>query len=51
MTKKEKAEIERMIGELDTAVGKLLMMALTNKLIEDAMLQVSRVSFDLDELL
>ncbi|MFY9380513.1 MAG: hypothetical protein WAP07_09820 [Acutalibacteraceae bacterium] len=51
MTKKEIEKISELISELDTAVGKLIVPATKNELVEDAMQQVSKVSFELSNML
>lgn len=51
MTSKEREKIEKIISELDTAVGKLLVPSMRDKLVQDAMKQVSKTSFDLGNLL
>lgn len=51
MTNKEKNKIEKIISELDTAVGKLLVSSTKDELVKEAMKQVSKVSFDLGNLL
>jgi len=48
MTKKEIEKISELISELDTAVEKLIVQ---NELVEDAMQQVSKVSFELSNML
>lgn len=51
MTKNEKEIIEKIITELDTAVGKLLIPSMKDRLTEDAMVQVSKASFELSNIL
>ena len=45
------AKLEKLIGQLDTAVGMLLVTAMKNKEVEQAMRIVSDVSFQLGFLL
>lgn len=51
MTDEEISKIEKAISELDIAVGKLIVPAMENDLIKEAMEQVSNVSFALGNLL
>jgi hypothetical protein len=51
MTNKEREKIEKIVSELDTAVGKLLVPSMIDKLVTDAMQQVSKASFDLTNML
>lgn len=51
MNDKEKDKIGKIISELDTAVGKLLVPSMKDKLVEDAMKQVSFISFQLTNML
>lgn len=51
MTEKEKAKIVNLISELDTAVGKLIVPAMCNDLVRNAMQQVSKVSFELGNMM
>jgi hypothetical protein len=51
MTNKEKEKVAELISELDTAVGKMMVVALGNKIVEEAMLQVSKASFELGNML
>lgn len=51
MTSKEREIISKLVSELDEAVGKLLVPSMKDKLVTEAMAQVSQVSFDLTVLL
>lgn len=51
MTKKEIEKIDVLIHKLDGAVGKLLVPARENSLVEEAMIEVIAVSFELSDLL
>jgi hypothetical protein len=51
MTSKEKQVIEEMIEKLDGAAGRLIVTATKVPEVKDAMEMVSKVSFDLENLL
>ena len=51
MTKTESEKIAKLISKLDEAVGKLIVPAMRDKLTKDAMQQVSKVSFELGNML
>jgi hypothetical protein len=51
MTNAEVQKIDKLIKKLDTAVGKLLVSAMKDELVKDAMQQVSKVSFELGNML
>lgn len=51
MNKKEIEKIDKMIDELDTAVGMLLIVAMCDKTVKEAMEKVRDVSFDLGMML
>lgn len=50
MTKKESEKIGELISKLDESVGKLLVAAMKDNLVKEAMEQVSEVSFDLGNM-
>lgn len=51
MTNKESKKIEELIPKLDEAVGKLLVAAMRDKTVKEAMEAVSEVSFELGNML
>jgi hypothetical protein len=51
MTNKEKEIISKMIPELDGATGRLMVEAMGNPVVRKAMEMVSKVSFDLGNML
>ena len=50
MTKKEEKVLEKAIHELDTACGMLLVMAMKDKTVKEAMKKVTNVSFEIGNL-
>jgi len=50
MTKKEIDKIGELISKLDTSVGKLIVPAMNNPLVKEAMEEVSKVSFELGNM-
>jgi len=50
MTKKESEVLDKAIHELDTACGMLLVMAMRDKTVSDAMEKITQVSFDIGNL-
>lgn len=50
MDNKEIKKIEKMIQELDTAAGMLIVSAMGNKEVMKAMEKISKVSFDLGNM-
>jgi hypothetical protein len=51
MTKKEIEKIDKLISKLDTGVGKLLVPAMRDGLVKEAMQEVSEVSCELGNML
>jgi hypothetical protein len=51
MTSKEKQVIEEMIKKLDESVGRMIVTAMVNPEVKKAMQMVSKVSFDLGNML
>lgn len=51
MTKKEIEKLDKLISQLDEVAGKLLVPAMKDPLVKEAMKQVSNVSFELSRML
>ena len=51
MTSKERDIIDKLIHELDTAVGMLVVSAMKDMQVSTAMREISKVSFELTNLL
>lgn len=51
MTNKEKEKIDKLISKLDSCCGKLIVIAMKDNLVKEAMEEVSEVSFELGNLL